>query len=246
MPSTSVTSTGARSGRVARVTSLVEIVRGIALIVSPWLVIGCKEERAVERASMAVTGSSVSVDRLVVEPSSLSLGTITQNESTTVSANVKNTGVTTVRLQPIDSGRACRGVITPTTIESGKTATLTVSCRTDLLGALRETLRLSVTEPLQRSVSVDIYANVQPFIGFDTDYVDFNLAFGETKTIDVGVIGKFVTDAVLAVKETGSPLVAATVLPNKNGASLGVRLRCEGREVGRHAGSLVVTTGIAQ
>jgi len=75
--------------------------------------------------------------------------------------------------------------------------------------------------------------------------IDLKLAFGETRSEEVRLMGKLAAAARLSVKAIDPPGPRVTILPAEGTRPQGVRVTVTGSEVGRRAGQVSLATGLA-
>ena len=75
--------------------------------------------------------------------------------------------------------------------------------------------------------------------------IDLKLAFGETRSGEVRLMGKLAAAARLSVKTVDPPGPSVTILSAEGPLPQGVRVTVAGSEVGRRAGQVSLATGLA-
>jgi len=181
-----------------------------------------------------------------VVPPKLEFGVLTQNESVQATVELRNLGASALRLGITASSTRCRWQALSDVLAAGATATLSVTCQSDLLGPLQE--QLTVRDGLQGDVvaALPIVGKVDPIIGFDTEFVDLRPQFGQEQSADVHLVGKRASQALPKVTSLGGDVLHIATLTADVGRTQGFRVSCTGDRVGMHAGSLIVDTGIAE
>lgn len=177
-------------------------------------------------------------------PPRLDLGVLVENEPVRANVDLHNPGAWEVPVRQVSSSARCQWQGIPATIAPRTTAHLSVACQSDLLGPFAESL--SVLDAAQGGAlaTLQIDGKVEPLIGFDTAHVDLRPEFGQTVSADAQLIGKHASTASPRVTSTGGELVTAAAIPSDGGHRQGLRVSCQGRRVGMHAGSMVVDTGV--
>jgi hypothetical protein len=179
---------------------------------------------------------------VVLAPAQLDLGVLIQNETTTGMVKLRNSAALAVRLR-FGSTARCRWQAFPEALEPGLAVPVTVACRSDLLGPLAEALTVTNAASGEEVTTLRIVARVEPVIGFDTAFVDLRPEFGQTTAVDIHLVGKRAAQATPTVSSTSDDIL--TIAPLRTTVP-GFRVSCDGKRVGMHAGSLVVSTGIAE
>jgi len=197
--------------------------------------------------SLACSRPAVPVRKpqVVVVPSRLDLGVLTQNESARGTVELRNLGASVVRLGSFASSARCRGLDLPGELAPGATARVSVMCQSDLLGPLEEHLTLLDASRGEGLAALLIVGRVEPIVGFATAFVDLRPEWGQVESKDVHIVGKRAREARPKVTTTGGDIVRATPLAATAGGMPGLRISCRADRVGMHAGSLVMATGIA-
>ncbi len=178
-------------------------------------------------------------------PPRLDLGVLVENRPVRSNVDLHNPGAREVPIRQVSSSARCEWHGIPATLAPRTTARLSVVCQSDLLGPFEESLTVLDVAQGGALATLQIDGKVEPLIGFDTAHVDLRPEFGQTVSADAHLIGTQAAAASPRVTSTGGDLVTAVLLPSDGGNPQGVRVSCQGRRVGMHAGSTVVDTGVA-
>jgi len=179
-------------------------------------------------------------------PSKLELGAMTQNEPARANVELRHRGMAPVRIHAAALSARCRWDGVPQSIAPGASIALSVTCQSDLLGPLKESLPLLYTTKGDAAIALEIVGTVEPIIGFDKAFVDMRPEFGQTESETVHLVGRRAAQSAPVTKTTGGDMLTVSALAAEIGNARGFRLSCKGDRVGMHAGSLVVATGIAE
>jgi hypothetical protein len=157
---------------------------------------------------------------------------------------VHNAGSAPLEISGVEPSRFCSATVEPRRIAPGSQGQLKVTCRVELPGCLREQLEIEANDPRAGRSTVELVAQVTPLLAFDVPSVSLSMPFGEQRLQEVRLVGALVDQARPSLKS--SPVADAQIdpLPAAAGETHGYRIRCQGRKVGMHAGSLLVETGL--
>ena len=205
----------------------------------PWLslalaLVGCKGSRPTP------SPSPPSLDWL---PGTVDLGRFAQDEAAHATVRLRNNSPAAVRLTAASSSARCRFQDVPEPLPGHATVPLGITCRSDLLGPLREELSLSGRDQSIHLGALRIIGRVEPLLGFDTGFVDLRPAFGRTATAEIRLVGKYAARARPRIVDTGGAMLTAQPVAGRPTA---FQLSCSGDRVGMHAGSLTLETGIPE
>jgi hypothetical protein len=162
------------------------------------------------------------------------------------SVAVRNAGSTPLEISGVTPSRFCSATIEPALIAPGSKGDLEVTCRADLAGPLRERLQIESNDPQARTATFELVAQVTPLLAFDVPSVNLSMPFGQQRLQEVRLTGALVSQA--RPRLSCSPVADTEIEPltSPTGKTQGYRIRCRGRKVGMHAGSLIVETGLAR
>lgn len=181
-----------------------------------------------------------------VVPAKLDLGVLTQNDGARATVELRNLSAVAMRLGTTASSARCQWQALPEVLAAGATATVPVTCQSDLLGPLQEQLTVLDGSRGEVIAALPIIGSVEPIIGFDTAFVDLRPPFGQEQSAEVHLVGKRASQALPKVTSLGGDVVRVATLTADAGRVRGFKVSCLGEVVGMHAGSLVVDTGLAE
>jgi hypothetical protein len=184
------------------------------------------------------------VPRLRFEPARLDLGRGVQDQEMRGTVRIANPGAAALEIASVTASRFCTGRTDATSIPPGGSASISVLCRSDLYGPLREGLDVHTNDPALPTASLQLVAEVEPLLAFDAPAVELAMPFGEERTREVHLVGVLAEQARPRLDEKPAPDTEIVALPSAPGQPRGYRVRCLGRKVGSNAGNLVVTTGL--
>lgn len=174
----------------------------------------------------------------------LDLGPMVQYETVRHSVPMANTGSKPLDVLEVLKSRLCSGHAQPTTLGPRARGRLEVRCWSDLYGPLRERLVLRTNEAVGAERNLELVATVTPLLAFDTEHVEMRVGFGQTRSEEVHLVGTKVAAARARLDAPGHAGVSIEPLSPKGGAPQGYRITCMGQQVGMHAASLIVNTGL--
>jgi hypothetical protein len=180
------------------------------------------------------------------EPARLELGRGDQDEELRGTVTVRNAGTAPLLIGRVDRSRFCSGRIGVETIAPGGVAELSVSCRSDLYGPLREGIDLHPADPSLPVATLPIRAEITPRLAFDVPGVDLAMPFGEERALEVHLVGRLAGQSRPRLVAAAGADSDITPIPPAPGKGPGYRIRCRGRKVGSNGGNLVVATGLDQ
>jgi hypothetical protein len=180
----------------------------------------------------------------MLQPLRLDLGQLVQDQEARVTAIVRNQGSEPLQIDAVNASRFCSGRVEPGTIPPGGSASLVVSCRSDLYGPLREGIDLHSNDPQRSKMTVPIVGEVTPLFAFDLPLIALEMPFGEERLQEVHFVGTRVEQARPRLNGAAAPDSEIVMLPARSGNLAGCRLRCWGRKVGTNAGNIVVDSGL--
>jgi hypothetical protein len=182
--------------------------------------------------------------RLMLQPPRLDLGRLVQDQEARATAVIRNQGSALLQIDAVDASRFCSGRVEPGTIPPGGSATLVVSCRSDLYGPLREGIDIHSNDPQRPKTTVPIVGEVAPLFAFDLPLIALEMPFGEERAQEVHFVGTRIEQARPRLDAAAAPDSEIVALPARSGSPAGYRLRCLGRKVGTSAGNIVVVSGL--
>ena len=210
--------------------------RLVLLAAGTALIAGCRGCGAAPQPAPAA--------RLLVQPPQLDLGRFAQDQEAHATAVIRNQGTAPLQLGAVDNSRFCSGHIDASLIPPGGSASLLVSCRSDLHGPLHENLEIHSNDPQRPKTTVPIVGEVTPLFAFDVSLIALEMPFGEERSQEVHFIGTRVEQARPRLDEAAAPDSEIVPLPTRSGSPAGYRLRCLGRKVGTSAGNIGVASGL--
>lgn len=206
--------------------------------------------------------------RLSVAPASLSLGSPVQYDEVRRPLALSNRGVDPVSLLDVEAGHSCtvaprtvapRTVAPPSaapptaslpvSLPAGETLALELRCRPRLHGIFVDRVRLRTSAPAQEDLWVAATGQVVPAVVFDRELLEVSLPFGARKVEEVRTEGPRSGALRLRLREGDRRRWSAEgllvdVLPAEGEQGAGLRIQLEARHVGKHAGTLLVETGL--
>jgi hypothetical protein len=181
---------------------------------------------------------------LRLQPDRLDLGHATQDQAVIATVEIRNPGTRPLEIGAINGSRFCTGRIQSNVVPPGQANTLTVSCRSDLYGPLREAIDIHSSDPRLPKATLQIVADVVPLFAFDLPAVDLKMPFGTQRSQDVHLVGSLAAQAHPHL--TSPPVTDSEIMPLSPAAGTppGFQLRCLGKKIGANAGNIVVATGL--
>ncbi|HYO94985.1 MAG TPA: DUF1573 domain-containing protein [Polyangiaceae bacterium] len=157
---------------------------------------------------------------------------------------VRNSGARALRLTRVDPSYACNASGVPAVVAPGSVAELPVRCEPRGPGRIRETLVVHSDDPRAPRFELELRAEIEPLLAFESNLVELSPAFGENASRDVFVIGQRAAQATLRVAAVSEPGAQASVIAPSAGKSAGIRIVVEGKAIHSAAGHVVVATGL--
>ena len=185
--------------------------------------------------------------RIKPERFRLDLGAMIQDQEASGAIAVANQGASSLEIASITPSRFCSGRIEPGAIAPGQTASLRVSCASDLYGRMAESIDIHSNDASLPVATIQIIADVTPLLAFDVSMVDLRMPFGEERTADVRLVGSLAGQArprLISPALADADITPLPAPPGKPSGSSGYRARCRGRKVGSNAGNIIITTGL--
>jgi hypothetical protein len=198
----------------------------------------CDFERGREGSGTAKASASTrDAVHFRIEPARVDFGTLTLGETATRAVTVTNRTSTPLVLGTAGTLGPCRWTL-PAPVPARGSASAELSCSWMTAGAVGERLDVTATDQPQDHQLIEISAHVEPLLGFEPNYVDFELDFGERATREVRLFGKLADDESVAIAGTGDDLVSAVLHRVRAPRGATLQIECRGDRVGMHAGSI--------
>ena len=119
-----------------------------------------------------------------------------------------------------------------------------VTCKSDVPGPLREQLSISARDGIVPQVVFDVLGTVVPRLAFELPSVHAQMPFGESRRLEVRLVGRLADAASLRIVPDPSAAVGATAALEAMVVPKGVVLRFTANKVGTAVGQLLFTTGL--
>jgi hypothetical protein len=206
----------------------------------------CRKEPPPEDRSSSAASPSTTVaasPAVIVANPKHDFGHVTQGETLRHAFMMHNAGSAALSVDDTLEVLGCRAVPVPKVLEPGANGKLEVTCRASVPAPLRVSLPLRANG--RPAGELSMRADVEPLLVFDRGVVELKLPFGEERSDEVRLRGKFATEARLTLAAPPPPGLEATVLSGDTAKSQGVTVRARGKSVGTHVGSLRFATGLA-
>lgn len=184
--------------------------------------------------------------RLTLAEPRVELGTFDQDQPVRRSITVTNGGRQALVLDGVAASRLCSGRIATPTLDPGATGRLDIECRADIFGPLRESLVIHSNDPQAPHLPIEIVGTVRPRLAFDTAAVNLTMPFGESRSVDVRVVGALASKARLRLRDPVPESIDVDPLPASDSQPEGIRIRCKGDKAGNPVGHLIALTGVEQ
>ncbi|MGC4063690.1 MAG: hypothetical protein QM784_03420 [Polyangiaceae bacterium] len=137
-----------------------------------------------------------------IEPARVDFGTLTLGEPATRTVTVTNPTHNPLVLGVASRLGPCR-LSWPAAIPAGGSVQVELSCSWMTAGTVQERLDVTTTDQPKASRPLEIAARIEPLLGFEPNYVDFELDFGERATREVRLIGKLAEAESVKITDTG-------------------------------------------
>lgn len=195
---------------------------------------------------------------LVVAPASLSLGSPVQYDPVQYDEvrrplALSNRSVDAVSLLDVDAGHSCTvappTASLPVSLPAGESLALELRCRPRIHGIFVDRVRLRTSAPDQEELWVVATGQVVPAVVFDREFLEVRLPFGARQVEEVRTKGPRSGALRLRLREGDRSRWSAEgllvdVLPAEGEQGAGLRIQLEAESVGKHAGTLLVETGL--
>lgn len=208
-----------------------------------FALLGCRETAA--PAEPEITTDAPPQPKLKLTSSRYDIGSVLEEQDARFSIELSNAGDAVLHVDSVTSSRFCKGAA-PEIIAPRQTARLEVTCRADLSGPLRERLVLTTNDPAASSVPFEVVGVVTPLLAFERSVVELTGPSGELSAANVRVTGLREREARLSFEAPHVPDLLVERLSNDVDHGPGLLLRCTGTRPGLHAGTLLVSTGLAR
>jgi hypothetical protein len=205
--------------------------------------VACQQAR---RKNAPPASSSSTTDtaapKLKLAQPKFEMGPMVQDEPVKRTTPVSNVGSLPPLISKIDSSRFCSGNMEPKTLAPGASATLDITCRSDLYGPMNEAMVIQTNDPKAPKMTIRMVASVTPLLAFDAPTVHSEMFFGEERTAEVHLVGTLLDKARIKLKAPAIADVEILPLPPKTEKIRSFRIHCKGRKVGANVGNLIITT----
>jgi hypothetical protein len=199
------------------------------------------------KARSEIDPASLAPPELICASATYDFGDVLQGDRLSHVFHLANMGSRPLFIERIDRAYSCASSLVglPVGLEPGAGIVIDVTCDTrERQGVMKDVLVVHAGGARAPELKLELDARVEPLLALLPMLVDLRTAFGTPASADVRVIGRLAPRARLALERVEGAGPQVTVAGDSD--SPGLRLRIEGRRVGRGAGRVFVSTGVAE